>query len=176
MAGRTPVAACLIAPALLTLACGEDGTATGAEPSGGTGDPAAEAPVPEAPPEEEIAPGDTIGREMRTRAQQFAQGMTPATPLFRGTLETGATRDYQAILQGGRCFKILGVGGDGVTDLDLFLFDPNGVQVQQDTATDNYPVLGLTHPICPNEPGSYRVQVKMFAGQGDFGVRVYQSR
>lgn len=175
MLARTSLCAFPLVLALSAVACGDDAPASGGAPTIDE-DPAAEPAEAASPPEEEIAPGDTIGREMQVRAQQFAQGMRPATPLFRGTLDTGGTQDYQAVLQGGRCFKILGVGSDGVTDLDLFLFDPNGVQVQQDTATDNYPVLGLTHPICPQEPGSYRVQVKMFAGQGDFGVRVYESQ
>jgi len=140
----------------------------------GCGDDAPKPPE-KAPVQDPVAPGDVLGQEMQRRAGQFAEGMTPATPMFRGSLDNGGTQDYQAVLQGGRCFKILGVGSEGVSDLDLFLFDPNGVQVQQDTATDNYPVLGLTDPICPEQAGAYRVQVKMYAGSGEFAVRVYQS-
>jgi hypothetical protein len=152
-------------------------TGCGEDRAGGEGTPAEPTPTPTEPTEEEeeVDPNDAIAVEMQTRARQFAEGMTPATPLFRGTLATGATQDYQAVLQGARCFKVVGVGGQGVTDLDLFLFDPAGVQIQQDTATDSYPVLGLTHPICPETAGAYRVQVKVFAGSGDFGVRVYQT-
>ncbi len=165
--------ACLFLSAALALsACTEEAPETAGPAANQGGEPAAPADPVAA---EEIDPNDRIGQEMAQRAQQFAEGMTPATPLFRGTLSNGGTQDYQAILQGARCFKIVGVGGQGVTDLDLFLFDPNGVQVQQDTATDSYPVLGLTHPICPETSGSYRVQVKMFQGSGDFGVRVYES-
>jgi len=168
-------------PWLLVWALGagcsdQDETPSGGPAAGGGGggtegeEPSSDVPALEAPP-----PGDELAQAMYERAQQFAQGMGPATPLFRGTLETGATQDYQAVLQGARCFKIIGVGGDGVRDLDLFLFDPDGVQVQQDTATDTYPVLGLSHPICPDVSGAYRVQVKMFEGSGEFGVQVFQS-
>ena len=122
-----------------------------------------------------VAPGDHIAQQMRLRAEQFAEGMEPGTQLFRGTLATGDNQDYQAVLQAGRCFKIIGVGTESVSDLDLFLFDPNGVQVQQDTATDAYPVLGLTTPICPEQAGAYRVQVRMYAGSGEFGVQVWQT-
>lgn len=168
------IRAITIAVAIMTAGptgCGEE------RASGGGETPAEPTPAPVEPAQEEetVDPNDAIAVEMQTRARQFAEGMTPATPLFRGTLATGGTQDYQAVLQGARCFKIVGVGGQGVTDLDLFLFDPAGVQVQQDTATDSYPVLGLTHPICPDTAGAYRVQVKMFAGSGDFGVRVYQT-
>lgn len=170
--GTTSLALCLG----LLPACGDDEPAPIPAPPG-PGMPeaiptAAGGPTVELPP---VAPGDAIGQQMRLRAQQFAEGMEPGTELFRGTLETGANQDYQAVLQAGRCFKIIGVGGPAVTDLDLFLFDPNGVQVQQDTATDAYPVLGLTHPICPEAAGAYRVQVRMYAGNGDFGVQVWQT-
>jgi len=110
---------------------------------------------------------------MALRHGQFAQGTEPSTPIFRGTLNTGQHQDYQAVLQSDRCFKIIGVGGAGVTDLDLFLFDPQGTQMQEDTATDAYPVLGLNHAICPDLAGSYRVRVRMFEGGGEFGVQVF---
>lgn len=168
----------LIPLMLALVACGEEqsdpaeGASAGAQAGSGE---TAEPEEPDVPPLEEPPPGDALAQEMYQRATQFAEGMGPATPLFRGTLQNGATQDYQAVLQGSRCFKIIGVGAEGVSDLDLFLFDPDGVQVQQDTATDSYPVLGLAHPICPDRAGAYRVQVKMFEGSGDFGVQVFQS-
>ncbi|MEM9191057.1 MAG: hypothetical protein AAGF12_17870 [Myxococcota bacterium] len=171
MTARAP-ALLLFVSALLGAGCGDETSGTpGVNPTEGT-DPVFEEGIPTPP----VAPGDHIGQQMSLRAGQFAEGMEPATPLFRGTLETGDNQDYQAVLQAGRCFKVVGVGGPSVSDLDLFLFDPNGVQVQQDTATDAYPVLGLTHQICPTAPGAYRVQVRMYAGEGEFGVQVFQTR
>ena len=128
----------------------------------------------EALPPEAIS--DVILAGMHDQAKRFAGGMVVATRMFRGSLVNGATQDFQAILQPAHCFKIVGVGGPTVKDLDLLLFDPNGVQVQQDTATDSYPVLGLHQPICPTSPGAYRVQVRMYKGAGDFGVQVFHSR
>jgi len=159
--------------ALLT-ACGDDGAA--APPPPQVTPPQVQ--PPQVPPPTNVVPldpNDYVGQQMALRAQQFAEGMTPATALFRGTLQTGATQDYQAVLQGGSCFRIIGVGAQGVTDLDLFLFDPVGAQMLQDTATDAYPILGLSNPICPPSAGAYRVQVKMYAGAGDFGVQVFQA-
>lgn len=136
---------------------------------------------PKAPPRADAdeppqAVSDVILAGMHAQARRFAGGMVVATPMFRGSLVNGATQDFQAILQPAHCFKIVGVGGPTVKDLDLLLFDPNGVQVQQDTATDSYPVLGLHQPICPTSPGAYRVQVRMYKGAGDFGVQVFHSR
>ena len=122
-----------------------------------------------------IAEGDVIGITMLRRSQMVAAGMTTATPIFRGTLAEHGTQDFQAVLQPGKCFKIIGVGGMTVRDLDLKLFDPNGVQLQQDVATDNYPALGVESQICPSTAGAYRVQVEMYQGNGDFGVQVFQT-
>jgi hypothetical protein len=161
---RTPLAILLFC-----LACGDDAAPrtqnAPLEPSGG----GTEAVVPEP------AANDALGQAMVRRANEFAADMTPATTLFRGTLETGQNQDYEAVLQPARCFKVIGVGAETVTDLDLFLFDPSGAQIQQDTASDAYPVLGLTEPICPEAQGNYRVQVRMFAGRGEFAVQVFQT-
>jgi hypothetical protein len=133
-------------------------------------------PTPPAPPPVPGQPTDVLARSMQVHAQQLAPGMMPATPLFRGRLETTQTQDFQAVLQPGKCFKIIGVGGEGVTDLDLYLFDPNGVALQQDTETDAYPILGLESPICPQTAGQFRVQVRMYQGTGDFAVQVFATQ
>jgi hypothetical protein len=127
---------------------------------------------PNTPPN---APRDFIAVTMQQRAQMVAAGMTPATPIFRGTLAERGTQDFQAVLQPGKCFKIIGIGGMSVRDLDLKLFDPNGVQLQQDVATDAFPALGVESQICPTTAGAYRVQVQMYQGSGDFGVQVFQT-
>jgi hypothetical protein len=122
------------------------------------------------------ATGDVIAITMQRRAQMVAAGMSPATPILRGTLAEGASQDFQAVMQAGKCFRIIGIGDIGVQDLDLKLFDPNGVQLQQDIATDNYPALGVEAPICPSTAGAYRLQVEMYRGSGAFGVQVYETR
>jgi len=121
--------------------------------------------------------GDFIGSQMTMRQQQFATNMQPVMPLTRGTLAQGSHQDYAVTITPGRCYRIIGVGGVGVTDLDLKLFDPAGTMVDQDIATDNYPVIGLNnqHPLCPQTGGSYRLQVVMFSGGGEFGVQVFGS-
>lgn len=154
------------------LACGSGGTPTPP--------PIPAVPIPVAPPKVDplappTAPGDVVAITMQRRAQMVAAGMTPATPIFRGTLAQSGVQDFQAVLQPGKCFKIIGVGGMSVRDLDLKLFDPNGVQLQQDVATDSYPALGVESPICPTTAGTYRVQVQMYQGNGEFGVQVFQT-
>lgn len=119
--------------------------------------------------------GDFIQSQMTMRQTQFAANMQPVMPLTRGTLAEHSNQDYQVTITPGRCYKIIGVGGVGVIDLDLKLFDPNGTQVDQDIATDNYPVIGLNQqrPLCPQTGGSYRLRVEMYQGSGEFGVQVF---
>jgi len=159
---------------LVCVGCGDGGAATEStetsEATTGEAPTETTAPVMPAPD-----PNDPIGVEMARRAEQFAANTEVSTPVFRGSLETGRFQDYQAVLRSDRCFKIIGVGGAGVVDLDLFLFDPQGTQLQEDTATDAYPVLGLNHPICPDLRGDYRVRVRMFEGSGEFGVQIFHS-
>ncbi len=182
-ARKTALVVCSFVILALALACGSGGS--GSTPPTPVVTPVAPvAPVAPVVPTNPVlnpttpvvpAGGDFLAVSMQTRATQFAQGMTPVTPLFRGNLTNAATQDFQAVLQPGKCFKIIGVGGSTVQDLDLFLFDPAGTQVQQDTATDNFPVLGLQEPICPTVAGSYRVQVKMYTGQGEFAMQVFSN-
>ncbi|MCC7537124.1 MAG: hypothetical protein IT379_12960 [Deltaproteobacteria bacterium] len=117
--------------------------------------------------------GDAIAANMAARAAQFAAGMVPATPLARGTLATSATQDFTFTFTAGKCYKIIGVGGPTVTDLDLKLYDTAGAMLQQDIATDNYPVLGLSQPFCAATAGSYRIEVRMYAGSGEFGLQAF---
>ncbi len=126
-------------------------------------------------PQPAMPGSDFISSQMQVRQQQFAQGMAPVMPLTRGVLQTHSNQDYQVTITPGRCYKIIGVGGVGVTDLDLKLYDPNGTLVDQDIATDNYPVIGLNQqrPLCPQTGGSYRLRVEMYAGAGEFGVQVF---
>ncbi len=157
-----------------SLACGSGGET----PPAPTPPPAPAAPPVATPKVEPPGPatGDVVGITMQRRAQMVAAGMTPATPILRGTLTEGATQDFQAVMQAGKCFKIIGIGGMSVQDLDLKLFDPNGVQLQQDVATDNYPALGVESPICPSIAGAYRLQVQMYRGSGEFGVQVFETQ
>ena len=94
---------------------------------------------------------------------------------FEEELKEGELRDYLAVLRYGRCYRVVGAGDSGVADLDLRLFDPNGVLAQEDLGQDALPVLGVQSEICPGDSGAFRLQVRMRAGQGRFIVRVYES-
>ena len=51
--------------------------------------------------------------------------------------------------------------------------DMNGNVVDQDVATDNFPVLGLNRQLCPTWTGTFQVEIIMYSGGGDVGVQAF---
>jgi hypothetical protein len=116
---------------------------------------------------------DFVSYHMSLRARQFAAGYMPVTQLFRSSMGQGQRQYVTVDAQPGRCYRIIGVGGAGVRDLDLRLRDMNGNVLDQDVATDNFPVLGLQRPLCLNWSGTFQIEVIMYSGGGDFGVQAF---
>jgi hypothetical protein len=116
---------------------------------------------------------DYVAYHMTLRARQFAAGYIPITQLFRGQLGQGQRQYVTITAQPGRCYRIIGVGGQGVRDLDLRLLDMNGNVLDQDVATDNFPVLGLQRNLCLNWQGTFRIEVIMYSGGGTFGLQAF---
>jgi hypothetical protein len=119
------------------------------------------------------AENDFISYNMSMRARQFASGMVPATQLFRAAMGQGQRQFVTVQIAPGRCYRIVGVGGPGVQDLDLRMRDANGNVVDQDVATDNFPVLGLNRQLCPTWAGTFQVEIIMYSGGGDIGVQAF---
>jgi hypothetical protein len=93
--------------------------------------------------------------------------------LFRGTLAERARQSYLAVLPYGYCYRFIGTGGPGVGDLDLALHDANGVEVQRDVTDDPTPIIGAAASVCPLEASSFRLEVRMRRGAGDFVVGLF---
>jgi hypothetical protein len=134
-------------------------------PGCGGEETAAEAP-PVPPPAPRPAPLDALEEAMRAREETDAFALTPYETPFRATLAEGDRQTFTSVLRDGFCYKLLAQSGEGVTDLDLFLYDPNGVLIQTDAREGPHPVLGGLRPICPAEPGIHRAEVRMVGGHG----------
>ena len=119
------------------------------------------------------AQNDFVSYNMSMRARQFAAGYIPVTNLFRSSMGQGQTQFVTVQINPGRCYRIIGVGGPGVQDLDLRMRDMNGNVVDQDGATDNFPVLGLNRQLCPTWTGTFQVEIIMYSGGGDVGVQAF---
>ncbi len=119
------------------------------------------------------AENDYVSYHMTLRARQFAAGYMPITQMYRSQMGQGGREYVTVTATPGRCYRIIGVGGVGVRDLDLRLRDMNGNVIDQDVATDNFPVLGLQRQLCLNWAGSFQVEIIMYSGGGEFGVQAF---
>jgi hypothetical protein len=138
--------------------------------------------APETEPSTETRSGQNRGdhspsleQTIALKAKKYAQGLVAEGSTMHGALPQGGRSDQLIVLRGGYCYRVLGAGGDGVEDLDLFLYDPNGVQTEQDPGQDRFPVLGLQSEICPATSGAYRLQTLMYKGSGPYALRVYRT-
>lgn len=121
-------------------------------------------------------PRDASPEQLLVHAQKrHAAGLVALGKPIAGTLAQGARSDHLLVLESGRCYKIVGVGEDGVQDMDLFLYDPQGVQANQDASQDRFPVLGEQIEICPFRSGAYRLQVQMYQGGGRFAIATFRT-
>ncbi len=124
-------------------------------------------PVPATPPPAPRPPPvDALETAMRAREETDAFALSPYEPPFRATLAEGDRQTFTAVLRDGSCYKLLAQSAEGVEDLDLFLYDQNGVLMQTDARQGPHPVLGSDRPICPQEPGVHRIEVRMVHGHG----------
>ncbi len=152
-----PLSACLLA--IVACAC----EARAPEPT--------PAPPPTAPdPELE----DGLGRVIARLQSEIAPSWVRFEKPFRGELRARERQSFLVVLKYGHCYRVIGAGGAGVTDLDLVLLDSNGVEVQRDVTRDATPTIGVKASLCPGDAGAYRIDVRMAEGQGPFVAAVFR--
>lgn len=120
---------------------------------------------------------DAVGQNMTLRARQFASGFTAVTDMIRSTMRQGREGvTVPGTVGPGFCYRVISVGGTGISDLDMFLLDTAGRQIDADRAPDNYPVIGLSRPLCvpPGAPPiTAQIRIRAFNGSGEIGVQIF---
>jgi hypothetical protein len=116
---------------------------------------------------------DPLGRQLVDLVRDEALGWVKDGPLLRGKLDERAKQSFLVVLKYGRCYRFLGVGGPGVVDLDLMLYDAQGSEVLRDVTQSPTPVLGTSASLCPGEASALRVEARMRHGRGDFAIGVF---
>lgn len=97
-----------------------------------------------------------------------ARGLLPIdAPRVEWVGEGGALR-LPLRFDEGRCYVAAARGGAGTRDVDLFLFDPAGVEIGRDLGADADPT--IEH--CAEAAGRYTVEARAFEGEGAIGVMV----
>ncbi len=126
------------------------------------------------------APRADVGRDpaatdARTLVDRFAErladgGLRRLGLTQHGTLDHQRTTDVNFSLDEGHCYLVQGAGGDHVDDLDLRMVAPSGLPIAQDLATDARPAMAFCAPMA----GEYTVDVRMYAGSGEWAVEVLE--
>lgn len=165
--GGEVVLADLGVPASLAVdvadALGERDETTGPTPDA-PAPPAQRAPPLPGPPDSAVPAAQAIG----PAAQDLLElGYVASLPDLSGTLEHGRAAVQRVDLSAGLCYVIQGAADGSVHDLDLRIMDERGTELARDTATDPRPRLR----VCPERSGPFRLEVRMFDGDGAYVVR-----
>jgi hypothetical protein len=107
--------------------------------------------------------------QLAQSASQKAPGSEPVGAPIGGFLGSRQSVTQFVTMQAGRCYTILGVGGQGVNDLDLVLYNPNAKRVASDIGFD--PTPSVQH--CAQWPGAYKLEATVKRGGGEVAVQVY---
>lgn len=86
------------------------------------------------------------------------QGLQATREIYTGSLNSDSDRDQWITLKGGEEYALLGVCDEECNDIDLFLYDEKGNEIDSDTASDDVPVVVVN----PSRSARYRVHLSMF--------------
>jgi hypothetical protein len=118
---------------------------------------------------------DYVSQHMQIRYQQYASDMVPTSYLQHGYLYEGQTEEFSTVFEQGYCYRVIGVAGETMVDLNLAIVDENGNPISRDTDTANFAVLGYGQDtLCPRWTGPFYVTAVAARGYGDYGVQVFR--
>jgi hypothetical protein len=127
------------------------------------GEKALEAPPPA---EAKKQTWEEIEAQVSEEAGSAAQGAKQVGKFMRAE----DRQQWSVQMQAGKCYWAVAVGGDGVKELALYLWDPNNKRVA-DNKMDNKKV-SVGH--CPTESAMYRFETKLVSGSGKYAVGIYE--
>jgi hypothetical protein len=93
-----------------------------------------------------------------------ATGLVQSGEISQGSLSEGGESIVRMTLQPGDCYTIVGLGTDGVSDLDVIVRDPSGNELARDGSQDRQ---AATH-FCPPFAGEFQVVLRMTRGSGEW--------
>ncbi|MBL8683842.1 MAG: hypothetical protein JNK05_32015 [Myxococcales bacterium] len=89
--------------------------------------------------------------------------------IFRAQIREGANTTRNVTLRASQCYAFVGVGGNGVSDLDLVV-QKDGQTVAEDRTFTAFP----TARFCARNAGQHRVTISSRRGSGEFVFRVFR--
>jgi len=121
-------------------------------------------PGPASPTTATLGGGD-LGAMADAEAAAVAPGATRVGAHFAGA---GPTGEWDAQLEAGTCYAVVGVGDAGIQQLSVGLFDAKGAKLAQQVGTNKAVV---QH--CATETGSGKVRARIISGGGQYKVGLY---
>ena len=118
---------------------------------------------------------DPLGARLHQLAEARVGPQHEELAAVRGALGVGESASHGLILRGTFCYLFVAAASETVEELELLLADPMDVAFLKDRSDGNEPVLGVTQPVCPREPGNFRLHVRAGGGAGDYAVRVFEA-
>jgi hypothetical protein len=115
----------------------------------------------------------TLNRELAAaRATYVPSGQRSVLSPRTDSLNEGGEDQYSVQLVAGRSYTLLGVCDGDCTDLDIALYDENNNLIDQDTLTDDRPLVRVT----PRRSARFRMAVTMASCSDEpcyYAVAVY---
>lgn len=101
-------------------------------------------------------------------------GLRPVTPVHAGAQREGdAPERFAFRVRRGRCYRAFAVGGAGVSDLDLAVYDAGGELVTGDVSRDRWPVVPPRGPLCAEREELYTIAVGVTRGSGAYLLQIW---
>jgi hypothetical protein len=111
---------------------------------------------------------DVEERLAQVRSVLRERGLVPLGDPMLEVVAEGEVLRAPMELEAGRCYVVVARGGEGLEDVDLFLYDPAGAEVARNLESDAEP--SLEH--CPEQTGRHLFEVRAFEGAGAVGLMV----
>jgi hypothetical protein len=99
----------------------------------------------------------------------LARGLTPLGEASFHVLAEGGVARRTESLTPDTCYTVVASATTDLTDVDLFAYDSQGVEIARDLGHDAAPALRL----CPLEAGPHTFEARAFAGAGGLGLEVF---
>lgn len=120
---------------------------------------------------------DALEAELaREKVTLRARGFRPnGSPHFANLAEGQSTR-AEVRMQSGRCYLLLSVATESLSELDLYLFDPAGTETARQLEGQTGGLLRGRLRHCARTSGTYAVEARAFSGLGSLGFQVLRGK
>jgi hypothetical protein len=121
-------------------------------------------------------PGEDPGADLARLGEACAApaGLRPLGLPHQGALQGSGDAPERLSFRAQRgCYRAFAVGGAGVGDLDVAVYDASGRLATGDVSRDRWPVVPPRGPLCVEDEGVYTVAVSVARGRGDYVLQIW---